>query len=203
MTAQGLRQPAASPFVFKIRAYISIETPDAGRHKKEGAMRTNGHSHGRIDSAIVTWIMSVFVLALFSGCSMQSYGRFALDSKVGQDFRKGVIQPKYQYYYAGRNNVPYAIIGIDAAYTVPSRYWIPFKPQPGQLERMSANIFDEVDYTPYGAHILAPDGSIIGVWYSNVLIRSVSVDQKHHTVQVLFKNPENKDDGDFNDNVRP
>lgn len=164
-------------------------------------MRTNGHSHKRIHLSIVTWVMGVCILALFSGCGMQSYGRFALDAKVSQDFREGVTQPQYRYYYAGRDTMPYAIIGIDAAYTVPSRFWIAFKPRPGQLKKMSADIYGEVDDTPYGAHILDPEGNIIGVWYSKVFIRSVRVDEKHHTVQVLFKNPENVDDGGVDDNA--
>jgi hypothetical protein len=166
-------------------------------------MRMNGRSHARIDLTIATWVMGVCVLVFFSACSTQNYGRFVLDAKVSQDFRKGAVQPQYQYYYSGRDTMPYAIIGIDAAYTVPSRIWIPFKPQPGLLKKMSGNIYGEVDYTPYGAKILDPEGNIIGVWYSNIFIRSVSVDPKHHTVQVLFRNPENSDGHDVNDEVLP
>jgi hypothetical protein len=179
-------------------AYIGVEPSNTHRRMKEGTMRMNGRSHARIDLAIANWAMGICALALFISCSMQNYGRFVLDAKVGQDFYKGAVQPQYQYYYAGRDTMPYAIIGINAAYTVPSPYWIPFNPKPGQLKKMSGNIYGEVDVSPYGAHILGPDGNIIGVWYSNIIFRSVSVDAKHHTVQVLFKNPENSDDRDIN-----
>ena len=89
--------------------------------------------------------------------------------------------------------MPYAIIGIDRSYTVPSRYWIPIAPEPAQLKKMSGNMYNEVRDDPYGAYILAPDGKVIGVWYSTVIFRSVKVDQNSRTVEVLFKNPENDD----------
>jgi hypothetical protein len=191
-----LRHTAVSPFIFKIRAYIFIKQRVDRRRTKEGTMPTNGRNQARIGPAGVILVIAASVLAMLSGCSTQNYGRFALDARVSRDFREGAVQPQYQYYYAGRDTMPYAVIGIDAGYTIPSRYWIPFKPQPGQLKKMSANIYGEVDYSPYGAHILDPDGNIIGVWYSNVVIRS-------KTVQVLFKNPENTDDQDDVNDISP
>ena len=52
------------------------------------------------------------------------------------------MQPEFNYYYTGRDTMPYAIIGIDHGYTVPSRYWIPLDPDPAQLKKMSQKIID-------------------------------------------------------------
>jgi hypothetical protein len=87
--------------------------------------------------------------------------------------------------------MPYAIIGIDRSYTVPSRYWVPFDPEPEMLRKMSGNIYGKLSSDPAGYHIMDPDGKIIGVWFSNVFNYSVSVDQQNRTVEVLFPNPEN------------
>jgi hypothetical protein len=165
-------------------------------------MRMRGRRLSRIKLPGVALIVSVSILTFLAGCA-KNYGRFVLDAEVSRDFRNGTIQTPYQYYYSGRDTMPYAIIGIDADYTVPSRYWIRFKPAPGQLKRMSENIYGKDQYNPYGAEILDHEGNVIGVWYSNVGIRSVSVDQTHHTVQVLFKNPENADGGDDDNAILP
>ena len=138
-------------------------------------------------------ILSAAALALaimVAGCS-NNYGGFSRDQQVGLAFRNGNSQSDYNYYYQGRENMPYAIIGIDRNYTVPSRYWIPFEPDEEQLKKMTGNIYGKHKYYPAGSHIVDPAGSIIGVWYSGVDNRSVRVDQQNRTVDILFPNPEN------------
>lgn len=139
--------------------------------------------------AIAALLLAALV---FPGCA-QTYGRFAIDRQVEKDFRAGLVRPEYQYYYSGRDTMPYAIIAIDRAWRVPSAYWTPFDPEPGQLKRMSGNIYDEVQQNPYGASIEAPNGETIGLWFSNVFNRSVRVNPEQRTLEILFTNPENED----------
>jgi hypothetical protein len=133
--------------------------------------------------------LAVLVLML-AGCT-NNYGHFTKSTEVDLAFRQGDHQPDYHYFYAGRDNMPYAIIGIDSSYTVPSRYWIAFEPESKQLKKMTGNMYGKHSYYPAGYHILDPDGNIIGVWYSSVNQYSVSVDQQNRTVELLFRNPEN------------
>lgn len=138
-------------------------------------------------------LAAVFALLLtIAGCTGNT-GRFSLDSGVEQAIQSGSVHSAYQYYYAGRDTMPYAIIGIDRSYRVPSRYWIPFEPTPEQLRDMSGNMYGRQRYQPYGSTILGPDGDPVGVWYSSVRTRSVNVDPQRRTVEVLFRNPENTD----------
>ncbi|BBO76412.1 hypothetical protein DSCW_38290 [Desulfosarcina widdelii] len=142
------------------------------------------------------WLSGTIVLAalllMLTACGSH-YGNFSLSGEVTHAFETGTVQPDLDYYYAGRDTMPYAIMGIDRRYQVPSRYWIPFDPQPEQLKKMSGNIYGKDRYDPYGAHIRDTEGKIIGIWYSNVRFKSVSVDQQNMTVEVLFPNPENDD----------
>ena len=138
----------------------------------------------------------VVLLLAVAGCAA-NYGSFTLDAGVARDFEAGVIRPDYQYYYAGRDDIPHAIIAIDRRYSVPSRYWIAFEPKPEQLRDMSGNVYGKNRHDPYGALIRAADGEVVGIWYSNVRFRSVTVDQKARTVEILFSNPEN--DGGMGD----
>ncbi|MFO7715536.1 hypothetical protein [Desulfosarcina sp.] len=155
-------------------------------------MRSDWATPTRTPLAITTRLAVAALMLTFAGC-MNTYGRFTLDAGVDRAFQTGERQPAYNYFYAGRDNMPYAIIGIDRDYTVPSRYWVPFDPQPDSLRQMSGNIYNEYRTQPYGALILDTDGKAVGVWYSTVYNRSVKVDQHSRTVEVLFKNPENND----------
>ena len=151
------------------------------------------HSKRHMTHVAVNAAMRVGTIALLLvivGCTINA-GRFSMNAQVDQDFRTGQAQPGSRYFYAGRDTMPYAIIGIDRSYSVPSRYWIPFEPEADTLKKMSGNMYGKMRYNPYGSHILDPDGNIIGVWYSSVYHYSASIDQQNRTVQVLFKNPEN------------
>jgi hypothetical protein len=60
---------------------------------------------------------------------------------------------------------------------------------------MTGNMSGKLRYAPAGYHILDPDGNIIGVWFSSVDHKSVSVDQQNRTVELLFQKPENRGGG--------
>jgi hypothetical protein len=132
------------------------------------------------------------LLLMLTACGSH-YGNFSISAEVTHAFETGTVEPDLDYYYAGRDTMPYAIMGIDRSYQVPSRYWSSFDPQPEQLKKMSGNIYGKDRYDPYGAHIRDTEGKIIGIWYSNVRFKSVGVDQQKMTVEVLFPNPENDD----------
>ena len=137
--------------------------------------------------------VALFIL-MVTGCMAHSGGRFTMDAEVDRAFRTGRAQPGYHYYHAGRDTMPYAIIGIDNRYTVPSKYWLPFEPEPEKLKKMSGNMYWKDRYNAYGSQILAPDGTIVGVWFSCVKFPRVKVDQQARTVEVLFQNPESTRD---------
>lgn len=141
-------------------------------------------------------VVAALVALLVSGC-MKNYGRFTLDDQVSQAFRSGSIQTDYQYYYSGRQTMPYAIMAIDRRYSVPSKFWVPFEPDPEQLKTMSGSIFDQNRYPSYGYRILDPNGVVIGIWYASARDHSVRVDQENRTVTVLFTNPENDNHPSF------
>ena len=136
------------------------------------------------------FIVLVGLVLMAAGCT-KNYGHFTKNAEVDLAFRQGDHRPDYQYFYAGRDNMPYAIIGINRNYSVPSRYWVPFDPESETLRKMSGNMYGKLSSNPAGYQILDPDGKIIGVWFSSVINYSVSVDQQNRTVEVLFPNPEN------------
>jgi hypothetical protein len=126
---------------------------------------------------------------IVSGCA-NNYGRVVRSSEVTAAFEQGQAVGSYNYYYSGREGSPYALIGIDKAYKVPSKLWQPFVPSTEVLQRKATFIYKNYDEAPYGAEIIDPDGQRIGVWYSRVLAVHSEIDTEAKTVSVLYRDPE-------------
>jgi hypothetical protein len=60
--------------------------------------------------------------AVFLGC-LQNYARFSRDDQVSDAFQSGSVSPKLNYFYAGRENMPHAIMGLNPDYTNSSSLW--------------------------------------------------------------------------------
>jgi hypothetical protein len=133
---------------------------------------------------------SMILMIYLAGCLQSVSGGFSRDDQVSTAFRTGTVPTELTYFFTGRDTMPYAIMGVDPSYTVPSTYWIPFEPTPEQLRSMSSNIYGKDRYDPYGFSILAPDGAPIGIWFSNLRFPNVRVDQENRTIDVLYRNPE-------------
>lgn len=142
-----------------------------------------------VNGSIVAVVVAALLTLLLTGC-MKNYGSFTFDDQVSQSFRNGSIQTGYRYYFAGRDNLPYAIIAIDPSYSVPSRNWVPFEPTPEQLQKMSANTMGAGEWVANGAYIRDPGGTVIGLWYSGLRSQSVRVDPDQRIVEVMFTVPQ-------------
>jgi len=132
--------------------------------------------------------------AAISGCANQ-YGRFNNSPEVAAAFESGQSFPDYNYFYAGRQSMPHALIGIDKAYQVPSKLWKAFTPTTEDLARMADYILLVQNALPYGAQILSPSSARIGVWYSRIAAVHVQVDEASKTVSIVFVDPENDGGG--------
>jgi len=106
---------------------------------KEVIMSIYRSNRSLINARVAGLIIIAALIVMVTGCT-KNFGQFAKSAEVDLAFRQGDYQPDYQYFYAGRDTMPYAIIGIDRSYTVPSRYWIPFEPELEQLRKMAGNM---------------------------------------------------------------
>ena len=138
-------------------------------------------------------VIAIFIFFVTLSACMKHYGRLTIDSEVKRDFQAGVIRPGLQYYYTGRPTMPYAIVGIDRHYSLPSKLWISIAPDSNQLSKMSKKIYQKERVDPRGAVINGPDGKTLGIWYSNLYNYSIHVDPQARTVQILYANPEVND----------
>jgi hypothetical protein len=120
------------------------------------------------------------IAALISipGC-MAAYGQLKGDPALTDVFLNKDALPDYNYYYNGRANVPYAVIGIDPQYEFQDRVWHRIDSREDVVAKV-ANIRSWNREWSQGAEIVDASGNRIGIWFSYY---------RHTTVKV---GPENK-----------
>jgi len=110
---------------------------------------------------------AILVLAaglLLSGCT-GDYGRLKTNAEWTEAFTKQLELPDYNYYYCGRENMPYAVVGIDSKYTFDDRLWHKIDSKADVYQR-AAGVMVWNDQWSRGADILDPDGNRIEIWFS-------------------------------------
>lgn len=127
----------------------------------------------------------LLMLAPFlSGCT-GTWGSLRSSPDLLSGIESRSLDPAFAYYYCGRDNLPYAVVGIDKAYTFGSKFWF-------RIETME-EVYKKIDhladlephqYRRYAKDILAPDGRKVGSYFSYYFATGVSVDESTRTVIV-------------------
>ncbi len=102
------------------------------------------------DSRLLRFCVALGVLivaTMVSGC-FENYGRLKHNDEVTRAFQTYQVEPDYKYYYYGRTNMPYAIVGIDRAYYMQSTVWREVDRDTEQFKKMIFWVWDDV-YVPF------------------------------------------------------
>lgn len=167
------------------------EAKDVRKMRKQ--MQTARHTVGR--SRLVTAALGLLVFLSPLGVSEAvdilgfRYGRLERSQEVTRAFESLQIDRRYTYYYSGLGDIPYAVIGIDPAYTLRRGLWSPIDLTPQKLRnwlRQMDAIYD--GYRPAGSRILDDTGKPIGVWYSSKRWTTVVIEE-NKTVAVFAPEP--------------
>jgi len=95
-------------------------------------------------------------------------GEFAVileDPAVKNIFKLKQLPSEYNYYYTGRSNLPYAVIGIDPKYTLNSKHWNKIESADQIIKKIDHLMPIENLRVIYG-RILDRDNNQIGLWFS-------------------------------------
>ena len=118
------------------------------------------------------WVaLSLLILsASISGC-LENYGRLKRNPEVTKAFKENRVDNDYRYYYFGRSNQPYVVVGIDPDYYMESVMWREVDHTTDAFEDMIYWIWYDITYyynLEFGADILDPGGKKVGLWYSPI-----------------------------------
>jgi len=120
------------------------------------------------------WI-SLFVLLSLTLASpgyswSWSYGRIKTNPDTHNAFETNQVPKNYTYYYLGRSNMPYVIVGLEPQYQLKSRLWRTVDPNSEDFRKMVEWTWsDSYNFpnTPRGKDVIGPDGNKLGIWYSS------------------------------------
>ena len=143
---------------------------------------------------LVRWALATIMLSLLltvTGC-FSSYGRIKSNEATNQAFMANQLPGNYNYYYYGRSNMPYAIIGLDSQYKLKSRLWLAVDPDTEAFRKMVEwawwDTYDFPNY-PKGKDILDPEGKKIGIWFSSARWAAVKMLDDQGTVMIAPDTP--------------
>ncbi len=128
--------------------------------------------------------ISVLIMIMMSGC-LENYGRLNRSSEIQEAFETNQVPSEYNYYFYGRRNMPYAVMGLDVSYNLRSRMWRTVESDSAELRHMAYWIWADYGYYPYGANILDPEGQKIGIIYTSSIMAAVKFDKETKTVEVM------------------
>lgn len=121
-------------------------------------------------------LLYISILGLLTNCAgFANYGTVKRDVSVTEKFKSSEIDPRYNYFYFGKEERPFSIMGIDRSYTVESKFWYPIELTKEQLQRWIIAFEAKQIYqtgsgaakaTYRGSEILNPQGEPAGVIYS-------------------------------------
>lgn len=109
------------------------------------------------------------LLAMAVGACALPQVTFQRDSRIHHTFESGTVLPGYDYYYSGPEAQPLAVLGIRRGLQFEPGLWKRVELTEKGLRDWLWVIRNETRPPRdryYGAKILAPDGSEVGVWFS-------------------------------------
>ena len=118
---------------------------------------------------------ALLVLGCASTTARYPLGKIRESFEVTKQYRAYEINPGYNYFYAGVQLQPDAIMGIDKRYRIVStfwhqveltrdqlEYWVVWGDRQNTLEGFSRRYMGRY----MGSYIVDPSGTVIGDWYS-------------------------------------
>ena len=126
---------------------------------------------------------------LVCGCAAGQWGRLETDTGITQMFENNRVPKDFRYYVCGRPNMPYAIVGLDPAYTFDMHLWEEVTPNNRDFAHRvdfiwEPRVWDRFD-SGRGARILDPGGNPIGIWYSMYPNAAIQIDAQKQRVIVF------------------
>ena len=137
---------------------------------------------------ISSLIICMVLLVTFSGC-LENYGRVKRNTEVTRAFESNQVPSNYKYYYFGRSNMPYVVIGINPGYSLQSRMWREVEPDTERFKKMTYWIWSDHWYYPRGANIVDPAGNKIGIWYSSAYWAAVKMKDDQGNIMIAPDTP--------------
>ena len=127
-------------------------------------------------------LILVLIALVFAGCTTPISGRLEGNPEVTEMFKNHQILANHQYYVAGDQRIPFAIIAIDNNYQLRSDRWGAIDMNSTQLSQLIYRMEQVYAINPRGAWIVDNEGNRLGIWYSAQLQTLVKREKENRIV---------------------
>jgi hypothetical protein len=137
-----------------------------------------------LSKSTIRFFTPLFFFIVFMSCAGANYGGLRFSRDVSNLFESYQVLDSHSYYYSGSDARPNGILGLQKNYTLRSKLWKPVELTPDQL-RLWVNMMTDHRGTSiriYGSHVIAPDGTEIGIWYSPWDWTTVKMEDDRHVL---------------------
>lgn len=131
---------------------------------------------------------SLLLVSLFisAGCGFHSAGQMRHSPTLMERYREKTLAKQFSYFYCGRENLPYAVVGIDPAYSFETKLWFPIEFGPDLYRKIDhLSNLEPGQNRKYARDIIGPAGNVVGVWFSFYYSTGVIVDDANHKIKVF------------------
>ena len=133
---------------------------------------TPGHDKNKMLRFVMPIGIIMVILTLTStGCTAK-YGRLKQDAEVQQAFESNQVPRDYKYFRYS-DSEPYVILGLTPSYEMKSRMWRVVSSDTEEFKEMVRWIWEDYGYYKFGADILDPKGTKVGIMYTSIRETSV------------------------------
>jgi hypothetical protein len=116
-------------------------------------------------------ILMVILTLTSTGCTSK-YGQLKHNAEVQQAFELNQVPRDYKYFHYS-DSEPYVILGLIPSYSMESTMWREAYSDTEEFKEMVRWIWEDYGYYKFGADILDPKGTKVGIMYT--AIRETSV----------------------------
>jgi len=120
---------------------------------------------------ILLGIVMVILALTSTGCTAK-YGRLKQDAEVQQAFESNEVPRDYKYFHYS-DSEPYVILGLTHSVEMKSRMWREVSSDTAEFKEMVRWIWEDYGYKKFGADILDPKGTKVGIMYTSIRETSV------------------------------
>lgn len=131
---------------------------------------------------------SLFLVFFFipAGCGLNTAAHMKHSPVLMEQYQEKLLPKQLSYFYCGREDLPYAVVGIDPAYTFEIKFWVPIEPGPELYRKIDhLSNLEAGQNKMYARTIIGPAGNTIGMWFSFYYSTGVIVDDTNHRIQVF------------------
>ncbi|MCG8553055.1 MAG: hypothetical protein MI799_21820 [Desulfobacterales bacterium] len=134
----------------------------------------------------ITASLVILFFLIAAGCGIHSAGHMKHSPELMEQYRERTLPKQLSYFYCGRENLPYAVVGIDPAYAFETKLWFPIEFGPELYRKIDhLSNLEPGQRRKYARTIIGPAGKVIGVWFSFYYSTGVIVDDVNHKIKVF------------------